>query len=628
MTILSISITNRISLLVFGILLTFLSVGQTAPIPGLEKSVQLTAREQPIEIFLQDLFGQTGLPVSVHSSVTGVVNASFNTSAHQVLQDISRAFGLATYYDGVIVHVYAARDVARRILAVAPPVAERVMRSADEMGLTDAHNSVRATQDGSLVVTGTPRFIEQVGELVHAARKAQAAQPPLGFKVFYLRYAWAQDVTITFAGRQLVVPGVASILRSLFGASPQSYVQTVTQDRLLRATRPGLRGKGLASTGGLGRLGIPDAKNRSPRPDTLPVDYVNGDASAQSTPNRADTTPLPFGGQSQVRIEADPRLNAIIVRDAPERMAHYEQLIASLDIEPQSLEIEATIIDVNTDRLRELGINWRWNEDNDAVLFGRGDTSDLLLRPNADITPSGRGGFVSMVLGNDETFVARINALEAEGAARIVSRPQVLTLSNVEATFDTSSTFYVRVAGSYEADLFNISAGTSLRVTPHVFKDNGQVRIKLLVTVEDGNLSTQSVDNIPIVERSAINTQALINAGESLLIGGMVREETVEIEEKVPFLGDIPLVGMFFRSKMDRTERIERMFLISPRLAPDRRLSQAESTSINAPQVSVNGDKNKEQSLPQSENDPQPVPTNEESMQTDDGNSMWDWEEF
>src|SRR5690606_5705990 len=76
-------------------------------------------------------------------------------------------------------------------------------------------------------------------------------------------------------------------------------------------------------------------------------------------------TPEPF----QVRIEADQRLNAVIVRDSAERLPRYEQLIAALDVEPQSLEIEATIIDVNIDRARELGVNWRWNNDGREAAF-------------------------------------------------------------------------------------------------------------------------------------------------------------------------------------------------------------------------------------------------------------------
>ena len=179
---------------------------------------------------------------------------------------------------------------------------------------------------------------------------------------------------------------------------------------------------------------------------------------------------------------------------------------------------------------------------------------------------------MSLVLGGRNNFAARINALQNKGVARVVSSPQVMTLSNVEALFDINKSFYVRVAGREQVDLYKVSAGTSLRVTPHVFQEGSDVRIKLLVQIEDGGINSASqVDSIPIVERSSINTQALIAAGESLLIGGMVKESTSEGVSKVPFLGDIPLAGGLFRSNTDQHERVERLFLISPRLIPTRR---------------------------------------------------------
>src|SRR6185369_1586633 len=251
-------------------------------------------------------------------------------------------------------------------------------------------------------------------------------------------------------------------------------------------------------------------------------------------------------------------LNAVIVRDLADRLPRYEQLIAALDVEPQSLEIEATIIDVNTDKARELGIEWRWSNDGRSASF------------QGAVPTLGNGGVASVVLGSLGQFFARIRALQNEGAARIVSSPQVVTLSNVEAVFDNTSTFFVRVAGREQVDLFNVSAGTTLRVTPHVFRDREQTRIKLLVNVEDGNITNRQVDQIPVVERSTVNTQALIAEGESLLIGGMVRETHANGEDKVPVLGDVPVVGNLFKTKTSSNTRVERMFLITPRMAGTR----------------------------------------------------------
>ncbi|HUG22597.1 type III secretion system outer membrane ring subunit SctC [Piscinibacter sp.] len=563
------------------------------PIPFADRTVQLTAREQPIAGFLQDLFGLVDIPVSVSPSVKGAVNGSFSGPADRVWRNISRAFNLVEYYDGVVLHIYAPADMATRTLPIAPSLSAKVRRTVLEMQLPNARNTVRVTGQGTLIASGTRRFIEQVEEITRAQMVGDKVTPPSGFKVFYLRYAWAQDVTINFGGRQVVLPGVATIVRAMMTSNSHSQVAVGSFELPAPGTVPGLRGQ-RASRGAT--LGGPEADPSVPSGPTLAAAYstsalpgmaaVAAPAAAANPPGSPQPLMLPIADHQQARVEADARLNAVIVRDAPERLAQHEQLIAALDVEPQALEIEATIIDVNTDRMRELGINWRFTKDRGSLLFGRGDESDLRLAPTTppgDITPVGRGGFISAVLGNANEFVARIHALQEQGAAKVVSSPQVLTLSNVEAVFDNSSTFYVRVAGRDDVDLFNVSAGTTLRVTPHVFKDRGDVRIKMLVTIEDGSLSTRTVDTLPVVDRSAINTQALIFEGESLLVGGITRESSSDDTTKVPLLGDVPVVGALFRNTRTSTARVERMFLISPRLSGGRRVA-ANATPDKAPQ--------------------------------------------
>ncbi len=544
-----------------------------APVPYGDRKIQLAAREQPIAAFLQDLFGLIDLPVSVSPAVKGAVNGTFNGEAESITRSVSRAFGLVMYYDGAVMHVYTAGEMVARTLPTSPAVADKVLRGAADMRLPDARNTVRSTRDGAIIASGTRRFIEQIEELTRASQVSQAVQPPMGFKVFYLRYAWAQDVTVNFGGRQVMVPGVATTIRSLVTSSSRSQASMAAQEQLMRPTQPRLKGQGLGRTQPV--LGMPDAEARPGTADVLMAAYGGGGVAAFGGGGGGGGAPLVLGDLQQVRIEADTRLNAVIVRDAPERLPFYEQLVQSLDVEPQSLEIEATIIDINTDRMRELGVNWRGNIGRSSVLLGNGTDSDRLLQPGgsvvgAAITPSAMGGVVSAVLGDASQFVARISAMQSDGAARVVSSPQVVTLSNVEAVFDSSSTFYVRVAGRDEVDLFNVSAGTSLRVTPHVFKDTNGVRIKLLVNLEDGSLSNERVDAIPVVSRSTINTQALIYEGESLLIGGLTRESSGSGTDKVPFLGDIPFIGRLFKTERDSKARIERMFLISPRLSSHR----------------------------------------------------------
>lgn len=570
--------------------LALATAAHAAPIPFGEREMSITAREQPIAGFLQDLFGRLDIPVSVSPNVKGAVNGSFSGPAERTWRSIVRAFNLVEYYDGNVLHVYSPMDMATRTLPVTPSVATRTQRTVNEMRLPDLRNTVRTTREGTLIVSGTKRFIEQVEEVARAQMVGERTGAPTGFKVFYLRYAWAQDVTMQFGGRQVMLPGVASIVRALMTSNARSQVSVTSYEVPAPGTVAAVRGQ--RALRGQGTLGGPDANPNLASGPVVAAAGLGGNAAANGNGAKdllaaAGLPTTVAADPSQVRVEADARLNAIVVRDTPERLEQYEQLIAALDVEPQALEIEATIIDLNTERLRELGIDWRYTKGRGSLLFGRGDASDLALRPTTpagDITPSGVGGFVSAVLGGANEFIARINALQTQGAAKIVSSPQVLTLSNVEAIFDNSSTFFVRVAGRDDVDLFNVSAGTTLRVTPHVFKDKNEVRIKMLVSIEDGALSNSKVvDTLPVVNRSAVSTQALIYEGESLLVGGITREATGDDTTKVPVLGDIPGVGALFRRTSQSNQRVERLFLIQPRLAGGRRPALAAAGAAARP---------------------------------------------
>jgi type III secretion protein C len=555
-----------------------------APLPEGLRPVKLEARDQPIEQFLQGLFSGSDIPV-VATGVQGQVNGRFEGTPAKLLRDLSRAYNLLSYYDGGVLYISPAGETQTRSYLLTPAAAAQVQRAAQALQLSDARNTLKFGDDGALLAVGARRFVQQVDELVRQVRPgttavamktwapAQQAQPLPDYRIFYLRYAWAQDVPMSFGGQQTTLPGVASILRSLVGQPSKARAVVAVDPSRAQGSQRARGGAAFRSAGGTTTLGLVDDAAPTVRgTDTLvaalsQVGYGQPGTDAAEPPAPPDFAP---------RIEADPRLNAVIVRDLPERLERYASLIKSLDVEPQSLEIEATIIDINTDRLRELGINWRYNHGLSSLMFGNGTASDNRLNGQQDPTPAGKGGIISAVIGDRYPFVARINALQSDGAAKVVSSPQVVTLSNVEAVFDNSSTYYVRVAGREDVDLFNVTAGTRLRVTPHVFKDGEEAaRIKLLVQIEDGGLTGQSVDNLPIVERSGINTQALISEGESLLIGGMVRDSSTAGVDKVPVLGDIPVLGNLFKTQRKGGQRIERMFLITPRLANSKATTDA-----------------------------------------------------
>jgi type III secretion protein C len=147
-----------------------------------------------------------------------------------------------------------------------------------------------------------------------------------------------------------------------------------------------------------------------------------------------------------------------------------------------------------------------------------------------------------------------------------LSKPLVLGVANRTAIMREKRIASVRVSGSRDANLFQVEAGTLLEMTPQVTAFDGINRIKLSIYIEDGNFESRSVDQIPIIKKTEIRTEAHVREGESLLIGGITVESEESLVNGVPGLSRVPIVGGAFRTTDSRTRRTERMFLITPRL--------------------------------------------------------------
>lgn len=548
------------------------------------RPVSLTPRNQEVAAFVREFFGAAGLSVSVDSRVKGKINGRFSGRPAEVWAQVARAFNLIAYYDGSVVTVYSGEQVESRTVSVPPGRANDLAASVAQAGIADATNRVRPSGQATVLATGVPRFLDQVQQLAAAMpSRSYGARPdtaqiqparsapgpayiePYELRVFYLRYARADDTKLVAGGRELTIPGVGTSLSRIMGdGSPVAGTVNASYGaRTLRQSQPRLGGRGLNA--------IPPDVSQQAQLQPYDDEYL-GLPPTSAVPVVSARELPPQGGP---RIAIDPSLNAIIVRDRPENMPAYEGLVRALDIAPQIVELEATIIDLNIDKLRELGINWRIRSQGFDALFGGN-----ILRPSGnparDLSRLGavnEGLSLGGVIGANREFIGRINALEEKGAAKIVSRPQIVTLSNVEAVFDRTRTFYVRVSGDRQVDLFNVVAGTVLRVNPHVLVDNGVPRIRMVVGVEDGTILDSEVDDIPVVERASVNTQAMINEGEGLLLGGLTVNADFDAESKIPLLGDIPVLGELFKSRSRSRRQTERLFLITPRII---RLDQAQ----------------------------------------------------
>ncbi|CAB3756859.1 type III secretion system outer membrane ring subunit SctC [Paraburkholderia solisilvae] len=515
------------------------------------------ARNSQLADVLKDVASAGGLSVDIAKNVKGMVNGAFDEPPAAVFAKLTEAYGLAWYFDGRTLHVSGGSDIRTRTIPFAPMKREAVAGLLLSLDLDDPHLPVRYS-DTTAKATGPSRFVDSIADAIEKARQQATIDTPFDqtqIRVFRLRYAQAQDITYTSSNRTHTIPGVASLLRKLMGDTYVSRPQHPPQPKEVRASRngppplPSLRGLGLAS-------GDQPAEMLSPEPGATQVDVAS----------------VPDVMSARRNIVADARTNSVVVYDVPEMMSNYERAIAMLD-QPQDLvEITAAVIDVSTDAVRELGIRWG------GATFGSDGAAHAMVNaypPSAaqtaltGVQSALQGVNLTTLIGNTANYLfAQIRALEESGKARILSRPQVLTLNNSEAVLSSRNSMYVRVAGNQDVDLFNVDTGLTLKVTPTVESaDDPRRNILLNVQIEDGGFdSTQTVDGIPRVNNHSIVTQAIVADGESLLIGGYEYERSETSKSQVPVLGDIPYLGGLFSGKRTSTQRLERLILITPRL--------------------------------------------------------------
>ena len=533
------------------------------------------AQDKPLKEFIREFSAGEGVNVVIASEVEGTVNGKFNLAPQSMLDLLAMSFGLTWYYDGSVLYVYAAGDMSTEVLPLGATTAGSLQEALNRLGISDRRFPISYDRAHSTArVAGPKRYVELVKQTVGALDQ-QTAEPASDnaaeravIRVFPLRYAWAADFNYTADGQDHTLPGVVSVLQQLY--TPTQAVSSL----------PARSGK-LERMRGLGYF-----RDNQVAGDSVQITPVAPTQAPVNAPIAYMPPSQPEGRLPQ--FQADGRMNAVIIRDVPERMGFYDSVIRSLDVKPGLIEIEARIIEVDVDSVDNLGIDWAGHSgsadlrfNSRTPVFPSSSTSASLpgstypvvpyrgftLPPLIPPTQLPLGGVLTTVLGDSGRYLkARINALAEEGKANILSSPRVLTLDNVEAVLENLSTFFVPVAGNLDVGLYNVSAGTSLRVTPLIVTEDGHTQIKLAVRIEDGGLTQQSVGTLPVVQRTSITTQAFINEGESLLIGGYRSDARNVTDVGVPGLSSIPVVGNLFKHHQKETTHVEHLFMLTPRV--------------------------------------------------------------
>ncbi len=523
-----------------------------APVPWPDASFTYIADKQELPEVLASFCRNFGIELQASQAVmtrSDRVNGKYTSaSPTEFLNQLSSAYGLQWFYYGGTLYVSRNFETATRSIAPAGISLPEFRKALTDLGIVEPKFGWgELPERGVAMVSGPPSYVDLVA---WAVATLPLPQPQQQMRVFRLKHAAVNDRVISYRDQQITTAGVATILRNL-----------VT---------------GLGGTGGTSLANLPQLTNlvtplRNAQVLSESVDDKGtGPGQAQLSPPVSKESPE----QARTRnanvlvrpvIQADSRLNAIVVKDLPQHMPAYEELIKLLDVPTKLIEIEAVIVDVNSSSIAELGIDWGARAGNVAGGFGTPAVTPDRMTGTVVI---GENVSPTTVIPNAGNFLmSRVRILEGKGNARIVSRPSVLTVDNLGALIDLSDTFYIQSIGERVANVVPITVGTTLRVTPHIVETDKGESVHLIVDIEDGSIQeTDNQQSLPRIRKSTIGTQAVMGEKESLLIGGFNAESDIKQIEQVPWLGNIPVIGIFFKKKSSRLEKRERLFMITPKI--------------------------------------------------------------
>jgi len=301
------------------------------------------------------------------------------------------------------------------------------------------------------------------------------------------------------------------------------------------------------------------------------------------------------GGQQQQSVLSergsvivDERTNSIILTDTAERLEEFRKVIAQLDIPVRQVLIEARIVTANANFTEELGIRWGGgaiNSNGSSVMKYGGsletltELQNIVVDGDGDITTPGdlvvdlgvtgqSASSFGIGLTNPGEYILdlEISALESDGHAEVVARPKVITADKSPAIIESGVEIPFQEATSSGATSTSFKdAVLSLEVTPQITPDD---RIIMELVVKQDTVG-QVFNGVPSINTNEIETEVLVDNGQTLVLGGIFQTDKNFSTTKTPFLGDLPYVGRLFRRTLERDDKQELLIFITPRIIQD-----------------------------------------------------------
>ena len=368
------------------------------------------------------------------------------------------------------------------------------------------------------------------------------------------------------------------------------------------------------------------ASNVTPPVQPTPQGQQPANNVAQRPQNNA-VTPRSAAetGESSVDIQADPNTNALIITAPPDEMQNILAVVRQLDIRRAQVLVEAVIAEITEDNTREFGINFLLDgTDSDAPVgfsnLGGGTDGALGIAGalESGLPPASLGAGLSLALGRfgsgeiDFGFLVRAIASDADN--NILSTPSIVTLDNEEAEiivgenvpFVTGQQLSTNNDNPFQT-VERQDIGLTLKVKPQI-NDGNTIKMELEQEVSSVNPTAVTGAADITTSKRSIKTTVLVDDGQTLVLGGLIDDQISDVEEKVPLLGDIPVLGRLFRFRTTTKTKQNLMIFLHPVILRDNdsatQLSNSKYNSLRSRQRFFQQQKNnsvikEEQELPE-----------------------------
>lgn len=316
--------------------------------------------------------------------------------------------------------------------------------------------------------------------------------------------------------------------------------------------------------------------------EILSISYAKASDIAELLVGEGEITMLSNRGS----ITVDERTNSLLLRDVPGNIEVIKEIIETLDVPIKQVQIEARIVTINEGNLAELGVRWGISNTNGSTtvggsiesnlasvgLYDGGDGSlpvDDFLNVNLGLVNPAASSIAFQVakLGSNLLLDLELSALQAESKAEIISSPRLITTNKKPAYIEQGTEIpYLEASSSGATSVSFKKAVLSLMVTPQITPDNRLV-LDLTVTQDrPGQIVKTGTGEAVAIDTQRIGTQVLVNNGETVVLGGIYQRSLSNTVEKVPLLGDLPLLGALFRRSSENIGKKELLIFVTPKV--------------------------------------------------------------